>query len=284
MSKLIVLVDGSVYGESVCDHAAWVAAKLDAEVELLHVLGRGDLQSAPVNLSGALGLGAKHTLLDELAAHDAERSRLAKERGRAILEVAQARLAEDGTASVSSRLRHGDLVEELHKVEADATLIVVGKRGEAADFAKAHLGSNLERILRTATRPIMVASRAFRPVERALIAFDGGASAKKAVSHIATGKLFTGIPLHLLTVGPDDTPHRAALDAAADELRAAGHEVTATILPGEPEKAIVDYIEAQSISLLVMGAYGHSRIRNLIIGSTTTDMIRKSKVPVMLFR
>ena len=36
--------------------------------------------------------------------------------------------------------------------------------------------------------------------------------------------------------------------------------------------------------LLVMGAYGHSRIRELIVGSTTTAMIRTGKVPVLLFR
>ena len=36
--------------------------------------------------------------------------------------------------------------------------------------------------------------------------------------------------------------------------------------------------------MLVMGAYGHSRIRNLIIGSTTTQMIGACKVPIMLFR
>jgi nucleotide-binding universal stress UspA family protein len=33
-----------------------------------------------------------------------------------------------------------------------------------------------------------------------------------------------------------------------------------------------------------MGAYGHSRIRNLVIGSTTTSMIRNCRIPVMLFR
>jgi len=33
-----------------------------------------------------------------------------------------------------------------------------------------------------------------------------------------------------------------------------------------------------------MGAYGHSRIRNLVIGSTTTEMLRSCTVPVMLFR
>ena len=67
MTKLILLVDGSIYGESVCDHAAWVASKMGADIELLHVLGRRDTQSLPANLSGSLGLGAKHDLLDKLA-------------------------------------------------------------------------------------------------------------------------------------------------------------------------------------------------------------------------
>jgi nucleotide-binding universal stress UspA family protein len=36
--------------------------------------------------------------------------------------------------------------------------------------------------------------------------------------------------------------------------------------------------------MVVMGAYGHSRIRTLIIGSTTTEMIRSCKVPIVLVR
>jgi nucleotide-binding universal stress UspA family protein len=145
MKKLIVLIDGSVYGESVCDHAAWVASRLEARIELLHVLGRRDTQSVPANLSGSLGLGAKHALLDKLAAHDAERAKLAKERGRAILDIAAGYLGDKAKAEITTRLRHGDLVEALGQVEAEADLILIGKRGEAADFAKGHLGSNLER-------------------------------------------------------------------------------------------------------------------------------------------
>lgn len=284
MTKLILLVDGSIYGESVCDHAAWVASKMGADIELLHVLGRRDTQSLPANLSGSLGLGAKHDLLDKLAAHDEERAKLAKERGHAILDAAAAYLADHGVPEVSRRLRHGDLVEALQQVESDADLILVGKRGEAADFAPEHLGSNLERIVRAAHKPVMVASRKFVPVERALIAFDGGASARKAVSHIADGQLFKDIPLHLLTVGKDDTNRIDAVETAAEDLRAAGHTVTTAIRTGDPDKVIVDYVEDEAISLLVMGAYGHSRLRNLVIGSTTTDMIRNCHIPVMLFR
>lgn len=284
MTKTIIaLVDGSAYGESVCDHAAWVAQTVGGRVELLHVLGRRDTGIAPANLSGALGLGAKSHLLDELAAHDRERAHLAKERGRAILDAAAAHLSQRGVTA-AARLRNGDLLDAVQQVEAEADLIVIGKRGEAADFASAHLGSNLERIVRAAHKPVMVASRSFRPVERALIAFDGGESAMKAVRHIAAGQLFQGIPLHLVTVGAGDARRISALATAAAELRAGGHEVTEAVLSGESETAIAAYVTEQSISLLVMGAYGHSRIRNLIIGSTTTAMIRDCHIPVMLFR
>jgi nucleotide-binding universal stress UspA family protein len=33
-----------------------------------------------------------------------------------------------------------------------------------------------------------------------------------------------------------------------------------------------------------MGAYGHNRLRELILGSTTSSVIRKSTIPVLLTR
>ena len=36
--------------------------------------------------------------------------------------------------------------------------------------------------------------------------------------------------------------------------------------------------------MLVMGAYGHSRIRHLLVGSTTTTMLRNAQLPVLILR
>ena len=63
---------------------------------------------------------------------------------------------------------------------------------------------------------------------------------------------------------------------------AAGIMAETAILPGRPETALGKLVEQAPFDLLVMGAYGHSRIRSLIIGSTT--MIRSCKVPVVLTR
>ena len=284
MTRIIALIDGSTYSRSVCDHAAWIAARTQAGIDLLHVLGRRDTASAPVNLSGNLDANTRDSLLEELASLDEQKAKLALKRGRLILEDARARLAEDGVEEVSARLRHGDIVETVQEFEAGTDLIVIGKRGEGADFARLHLGSNLERVVRASHKPVFVASRAFKPIETCLIAFDGGTSAMKAIDHVAGSALFAGLACRLLMVGSDGPAARKKLDDAAALLRAGGHDVEANILPGQPDAVIAAEVEARAIGLVVMGAYGHSRIRSLIIGSTTSEMIRSCLVPVMLFR
>jgi nucleotide-binding universal stress UspA family protein len=281
MKNLTALIDGSKYSESVCDHAHWFASRSGAAVDVVHVLGR---RETPMDLSGSIGLGARTTLLDELSELDAEKARLAQKRGRALLEYASDRLAAAGTEKVTTRLRHGVVVETVQALEKETDLIVIGKRGEAADFARLHLGSNLERVVRSSDVPVFVASRAFKPIEKVLIAFDGGESALKGIDYIAASPVAQGLEFMLLTVGEENKEHQKALDTAAVKLRAAGLKAETQILQGQADIIIAGDVENSGYDLLVMGAYGHSRIRNMIIGSTTTEMIRFSPVPVLLFR
>ncbi|OFX04763.1 MAG: universal stress protein UspA [Alphaproteobacteria bacterium RIFCSPHIGHO2_12_FULL_66_14] len=282
MTTIVACVDGSIYSHSVADHAAWAAKRLPAAVELLQVLGRREASSA--DLSGNITVDMQQSLLAELATLDAQRAKLLQKRGRMVLEEAKARLLQAGVAGVTVSLRNGDLLETLAEREATADLVVIGKRGEAADFARLHLGSNIERVVRSLSRPILVASRAFRPIAKVLIAFDGGPSALKAVDHVSRSPMFAGLAVSLVMAGRDEPAARQRIDAAAAQLRGGGLAVEATIEPGPSDKAIAAVVERAGIDLLVMGAYGHSRVRSLIIGSTTTEMIRACKVPVLLFR
>jgi len=86
-NTLIALVDGSAYSESVCHHAAWIAARNDWTVKIYHVMGRRDAVDQQ-DLSGAIRLGARSALLEKLSNLDAARAKLAHEHGRAILEDA----------------------------------------------------------------------------------------------------------------------------------------------------------------------------------------------------
>ena len=281
--KIIALVDGSIYSESVCHHAAWFAQRTGAPVELIHVLGRRDAPEQR-DLSGAIRLGARTRLMEELAELDAQRAKLVSHRGRAVLEDARAIVDQDGVTDISTRLRHGDVVEAISEIEAEARVILVGKRGEAADFAKGHLGSNLERIVRAATRPVLVASRAFQPIKSVLVAYDGGRSAMKAVDHIARSTLFTDLAVTVVTVGNETAEVKKGLADAKALLKAAGLNAETRVIPGQPETELGKLVEAEGFGMVVMGAYGHSRIRSLVIGSSTTELVRTCKVPVILMR
>lgn len=281
--KIVALVDGSIYSASVCDHAAWIAARTGAPVELIHVLGRREASDTHDH-SGAIALGARTALMEQLSELDAHRAKLISHRGRAILEDAQSLVKKAGVTEVTTRLRKGDIVEAVADVEADARVILIGKRGEAADFAKGHLGSNLERIIRASHKPVFVAARAFKPISKVLVAFDGGASAMKAVDQIARSPLFEDLAVHIVTVDTATPEVTKGLADARAVLKAAGREAQTSVIPGQPETALAKLVEEAQFDLLVMGAYGHSRIRSLIIGSTTTAMIRACKVPVVLMR
>ncbi len=284
MARILACTDGSVYAESILDHAAWASARMGgASVRVLHVLDRATAE-LPVDRSGALGINASEELLRELAALDEARGKVSLRRARALLAAAQARLKAAGVADVTLTQRHGALVDTVVEFEAEADLLVVGKRGEAANFAIGHLGANLERVLRASVLPVLVASRAFKPIARFAIAYDGGPAAMKMVEYAARTASLDGLECEVVTVATDTATGQAMLAKPAKLLADAGKAATVTVLHGEPETAIAAHVAEAGVDLLVMGAYGHGRLRNMILGSTTTALLRSCRIPVLVFR
>lgn len=283
MSAILTCTDGSLYAVSVYQHAAWAAKHLDLPVRVLHMV-EDIAHSAAADLSGSLGFDAGDELLEELAKLGETSGRLARLKSNAILKDAAARFAEEGIPAIESVQRHGSIVEALGEYEPKGGLVVIGKRGEHADFAKGHLGSNLERVIRAASVPVLIASRAFTPIKRVLVAFDGGPSSLKAITTMATSPLFTGCECHLVAITKPDSETAVAVKSAEVTLKGAGLQATSDVVEGRVEDVIANQVKDFASQLLVMGAYGHSRIRHLVIGSTTTELIRTCHVPVLVIR
>jgi len=285
---VLAAVEQSGYTESVCRHAAWAAARLGAPLQLVHALPRVQ-SAAPRDLSGNLTLGEQESLLLNLSAEDERRSTLAQQNGRALLQQARTIAVDAGIAEVDTRLRHGELVENLLELEQDVRLFVLGKRGEHApsdpgQLDVAPLGEQLERVVRAVHRPLLVASREFRPIQHVLIAFDGSPTTRKGVQMVAASPLFRGADIHVVAVGSAEDPCTRELPWVEQILVTAGFQPRMAGIEGGAEAVLCDYIRDQRVDLLVMGAYGHSRIRDLIVGSTTTAMLRRCHIPVLLLR
>lgn len=96
----------------------------------------------------------------------------------------------------------------------------------------------------------------------------------------ATSPLFSGVTLRLVSVGGDEA--NAGVEWAGTVLgeRLAG----ADVLGGHAAEVLVAEAQRGAADLLVMGAYGHSPLRSLIVGSTTTAVVRGVGRAVLLFR
>jgi nucleotide-binding universal stress UspA family protein len=284
MPTILACSDGSGYAPSLYKHTAWAAGRLDARVEVLHVLDHHRERAPGVDFSGSIGMDASVLLTEELTRLEEAQGRVQLLKGKAILEDARQQLGAAGVAEVVTTQRHGTLVETLEELEPGCDLVVIGKRGTRADLARNHLGANLERVVRSAVRPVLVTVPEYQPIGSFLIAHDGGPSVSKAVDYVLSQPLLRGLDCHLLRAGQIDDKAKWYLGEAAERLRSGGYNVTPHVVEGAPDKVITEVIEREGLDLLVMGAYGHSPIRAFILGSTTTNMVRTSAVPVLMFR
>lgn len=283
MKKILTFTDGSPYAPSVYDHAAWAAQRLDAAIQVIHTLNPHHETAAKADLSGTIGFDAHESLLDEMVAFDRQRAKLSQKKGQAILADASQKLQAAGIVNVTTEQRHGLFVDVLEDLHEEAELIVIGKRGKNASIEMKHLGTNIERTLRAAHRPVLVANREFQPIDSFLLAYDGGHASQKALDYLTTQPLLQGTTCHLITVG-DDPSHREHHTRAKERLESAGYAVQSEVASGSPAKVITRYVEGQGIDFLVMGAYGHSKYKRLLIGSTTAAIVRDCHVPVLMFR
>ncbi|MBV4551446.1 universal stress protein [Pseudomonas sp. SWRI102] len=283
MTHVMACIDSSPSSPAVSDYAAWASQRLNAPLTLLHVLDQ-EKYPASADLSGNIGLGSREHLLEELATLDARRAKLALEHGQHLLEMAQERMIASGAVAPDLKQRHGHLVESLSCLQDDIRLLVIGRVGEDSKQGANSLGSQIEAVVRAIHRPILITASHFKKPGKVMLAFDGSATAHKTVEMLASSTLCTGLSVHIVMVGADSEDNRKELEKARCTLVSSGLKVQAEILTGEVETVLHAYQAEHMIDLLVMGAYGHSRIRQFLVGSTTTTMLRTTALPVLLLR
>ena len=116
------------------------------------------------------------------------------------------------------------------------------------------------------------------------MAYDGSLESNKALKVAAELAEQLNLPLSILTVTEDETKGMHILNEAAEFL--GGHNIKWSThrMTGSEEDVILRQVKDGGHDLIIMGAYGHGRIREMILGSTTAYVMRRSEVPVLLTR
>lgn len=283
-NKVLACVDRSRFADAIADAGAWAASRMGAPLEFLHVIDRHPETSAGDDHSGAIGIDAQQHLLKDLSDRDAVLARQAREAGRIFLNRLRERALAAGVPGPDTRQRLGELEETLVEQHAAVDLFVLGRCGESAETSGRSQGRNLERLVRALHKPILTVRESFQPPQRCMIAFDGSATMRRGVEWVATSPLFQGVFCHVLMSGQGQAEGPRQLAWAQERLAGAGLEVNAQVLPGNAEAVITGAVQALGIDLLFMGAFNHSPLRRLLLGSRTNDLLRSATVPALLWR
>lgn len=284
-ANVVACIDGSALTEAVCDYAAWVSEKVAVPLELLHTINHHHETSVTSDYSGNIGLGSQEHLLEQITALEQQQSKLKMQQGKLMLQAAKIRVQKEGTNDTVCTQRHGDLIESLIELEDNIRVLVLGLRGQVHDNQAHQIGAKLEAIIRSLHRPILIVNDTYKTPEQFMIAYDGSAAADKVVDMVASSPLYKGLTCHLVCVNKNDATAVKLLEDATTKLQAAVDiEVISVKLKGKAEQELCAYQQQNAIDLTVMGAFSHTRLHDVLLGSFTHKMLVNTNKPLLLLR
>lgn len=206
---------------------------------------------------------------------------------RRALACFTANAARHGVLSSEERLTDDNLSDSLALQSRYCDLLVVGQ-ADASDLASDGVVLPQQLILRS-PRPVLVVpseGAVDRVGERMLLAWDGGMAASRAIE-AALPLLRRAARVTLAVFNPSQVYGAHGELPGADMARyLARHGVGPDVVVRDTAAAVGDALLSLAreidADLLVMGCYGHTRLRELLIGGVTRDILNKMTLPVLM--
>jgi len=278
IKTILIPVDGSANSATAIDYGIYIAPKLEATLTGLHVIDVYLIQGPMMtDISATVGMPPYDGFFEAVETS-------LKEKADLILKNFEDRCR---TAGIGCAVRKdiGKISDTIIEEAENADLILMAKKGEHFHLKEGGLiGSVAEVVIRHSGKPVMVIPEAFREIESMGLAYDGSPSARKALALSLNISEKAKWPITVLIVSAD-AARAAELSAQVEEMAQTGlADCEVIISTGRESDEILNFLKEGSVELMVMGAYGHNRLREWLLGSTTADIIRKSRIPVLLIR
>jgi len=290
LKTILVPLLGAESDLTALETAVAVARRFDAHIEALFVA------ADPRDSVLVLGDGMSTLMLDEImqAAEATRQSRL--QAARRSFEAAAVGIPEAGVPGASTAgatIRWRDTMGRIDQVVAaegrlaDLTVMAAAESGVPSQYGGLHTEC-LETALLSTGRPVLLAHASAGVGEVVAVAWNGTLEASRAVA-AALPWLGRARQVHVLTVGAPDNPAAGDPAAGGDRLAAslAWHGIAARVSPITPgcdtvAVALLRRATELGVDLLVMGAYGHSRMREMILGGATRHILTHPGPAVLL--
>ena len=276
--KILTPTDGSKASLVSIDYAVDIAKLFDAKITGLSVIDIKRLTGPFIHdigtsIGGMVPYGSFRETIENMLNIAAES---------ALIELEGKCKAKD--IQYELKKVEGIITKEITKLANDVDLISMGRTGDHTQWSDTLLGSNLESVVRQTHKPVLVTSEKNITITKMLIAYGGSECAGKALN---IGCEIAGrmqIPVTILTVGDDKEQVSKILSDAEKLIKQHKVDYETSSANGDPVDVILNRYAEGHYNILVMGAYGHSKIRELVLGSTTAKLMRNVECPILICR
>ena len=283
--RVLLPLTGTAAGEAALTTALMVARLWDAHVTALHV--RVDSR----DVAPLAGEGLSGAMIEEMMSATEKESSERSNAVRAMFDhfvaqhgvvVAEPHPGAGATANFASVTgREEDLVAQLARL-TDLTVVPHPEAGDDVSSSDA-----LHAVLFDSGRPVLIAPQVPGPRigSRVCVAWNGTAESAAAVQ-AAIPWMQRAEAVQILTA--DEYQRRGpGAPELAGYLALHGIQVQAAkFRPIEKDvgRGLLDAARAFDADLMCMGAYSHSRLRQLILGGVTRHVLENATLPVMMNR
>ncbi|MGM0609338.1 MAG: universal stress protein [Candidatus Muiribacteriota bacterium] len=285
MYNILLAMDNSSYSKNALEMSVNVAREIGARINILYVIENKMLYHpfVPVVFNPVMDgydLGDDYTKIYEQTRENI------KKFGKKAIEEAEEYCKKNGVDHLCF-MREGILSEEINSLAVDNDVVVMGIFGHSAKFTGGLLGSAVEEVVRTCNKPVLLAPDKVNNFKKIVVAFDNSKFSNKVLklafwmdkiwNHNLEFEIFT-----VVTNKEEQEKFNEIIDGLVSEK---GENFKKRILLSENKvEMIINHSVESEADLLMMGAFGHGRIRELILGGTTSEIIRKIRIPVFLYR
>lgn len=282
---ILALVTGTSGDAAALATAFGLARRHDAHVDALFA------RPSPAEVVPMVGDGVSSAVVEQLTASTVRHWTLREAAARRAFDAAVAGAGlllhdappgPDG-ASASWRPEIGREDRVVRRACPVSDLIVTANRTGGDDDLQFLL--TLEAALLTGGRPLLLVPEAhrYRDIATIVIAWDNSGFAARAVAG-ALPLLREAASIYVLSAATPRTDPARAPELAR---HLAWHGLAATVDRVDPGHgkvgaALLGRAEALGADLLVMGGYGHSRMREMILGGVTRFVLSHAGLPVLM--
>ncbi|HLE86146.1 MAG TPA: universal stress protein [Candidatus Brocadiaceae bacterium] len=281
IKQILVPTDGSENSLTAADYAINLARLFNANIRGLFVkdvkiLTGPLIHDIGTSIGGMVPYGTFNQTIRDLLESQADAA-LNQIEGKCV----QAKV------TFTREIREGIVSREIIKSADDCDLIAMGKMGAHAEWRDVFLGTNVEYVVRQTHKPVLITPSEYKPFRKMLIAYDGSSFADKALRSCAEIAQAMKLPITVVCVA--DKKDEALLTLSKAKTFLEDYKLTVDIVAkGGSDHAggILEVCndEDSKFDILVMGAYGHSRLQEMILGSTTVRVMRSTNCSILLCR